>query len=565
MRFQYAALPLLLALSASSVAADDRPVVITTGYDNPAHLQRLASHFQHLKVDRKAKTVRIEALPEDLITLSKAGFKYRIDQEATATLQQRRRELSISPSGAKSIPGYSCFRTVEETYTTMDQLAQSKPQLARVTNIGPSWQKTRNPGTGYEMRVLRLSNTATDSALPNKPTLVLFGSIHAREYVPAELATRFAEGLVNGYGTDAEATWLLDNFAFQVVLQANPDGRKKAEAGASWRKNVNNSNGGNCSASKYGTDLNRNFPYHWNTVSGGSSGNQCTETYRGPSAASDPETQNLMRLVAGVRGSNGVYSGGIFPDRRGDGVSAVAPADYQGAFVDLHSYSELVLWPWGDTSNPAPNGAAMQTLGRRLAYFNSYTPQQSSELYPTDGSTDDSTYGLLGVPSFTFEVGTSFFESCSKFTSTILPKNVQALRYLARILWAPYTLPSGPDTVSVNVSASNVAAGTSVTVTANINDGTFNQSNGTEAVQNIASARAYLDAPPWAPGAKAIALNAADGSFNSSNENVTGSLSTAGLSPGVHTLYVQGTDASGKPGAPNAVRFTVTGGAKSGR
>ncbi|MGO4781234.1 hypothetical protein AB4084_37700, partial [Lysobacter sp. 2RAB21] len=91
---------------------------------------------------------------------------------------------------------------------------------------------------------------------------------------------------------------------------------------------------------------------------------------------------------------------------------------------------------------------------------------------------------------------------------------------------APYKLPSGPDTTVVNVSSATVPAGTPVTVTANINDGLFNQSNGTEAVQNIASARAYLDAPPWASGATPIALCASDGSFNSSNENVTGSIST---------------------------------------
>ena len=138
---------------------------------------------------------------------------------------------------------------------------------------------------------------AANTLRPNKPPMVLFGSIHAREYTPAELSTRFAEWLVNGYGTDAEATWLMDNYTFYLVLQANPDGRKKAETGLSWRKNVNNSNG-SCSATSVGTDLNRNFPFHWNTVAGGSSGNACTDTYRGPVPQSEPETQHLMRLVA---------------------------------------------------------------------------------------------------------------------------------------------------------------------------------------------------------------------------------------------------------------------------
>ncbi|ALN87254.1 leupeptin-inactivating enzyme 1 domain protein [Lysobacter capsici] len=559
MRFQPAALPLLLALSASAVAADDLPVFVTAHYDTPAQLQRIASRFQHLKVDRNAKTVMVEAMPADLAALTQAGFKYQVDQDLTLRSQRLQTGLQSSDAQISSIPGFACFRTVEEAYATMDNLVASKPNLARITNIGPTWQKTQSAGSGYDMRVLRLSNTATDAALPNKPTLVLFGSIHAREYAPAELVTRFAEGLVNGYGTDPEATWLLDNFAFQLVLQANPDGRKKAEAGASWRKNVNNRNGGSCSASSYGTDLNRNFPYHWNTAPGGSSGNQCAETYRGPTASSDPETQNLMRLVAGTRGSNGVYSGGIFPDRRADDVNAAAPDDTQGVFIDIHSYADLVLWPWGDTSNPPPNLSALRTLGRRMAHFNNYRPQQSSELYATDGTTTDTMYGLLGVASYAFELGGTFFESCSSFTGTTLPNNLKTLRYVARSLWAPYTLPSGPDTTVVNVSSATVPAGTPVTITANINDGLFNQSNGTEVVQNIASARAYLDAPPWASGATPIALSASDGSFNSSNENVIGSISTTGLSQGVHTVYVQGTDAAGKPGTPNAVRFTVGG------
>ena len=559
MRLPTAALPLLLALSASASAADELPVFVTAQYDNPAQLQRIASRFQHLIVDRQARTVKLEAMPEDLRALARAGFKYRIDEDATARLQQLQTALSSSPLGIKSIPGYACYRTVEETYQTLDQLVASKPQLASVRNIGPSWQKLQNPGAGYDMKVLKLTNSATDAALPNKPTLVLFGSIHAREYTPAETVTRFAEWLANGHGSDDEATWLLDNFAFQFVLQANPDGRKKAEAGSSWRKNVNNSNG-SCTGTGVGVDLNRNFPYHWNTAPGGSSGNACAETYRGPTAGSEPETQNLVRLVAGTRGSDGVYSGGIFPDRRPDDVATPAPEDYQGIFMDIHSAAQLVLWSWGDTSNPAPNSAALRALGRRMAYHNDYRPQQSDELYSTDGTTDDTMYGSLGVPAYTIELGVSFFESCSTFQNTTLPDNLKALRYAARSLWAPYKLPSGPDTTAVSVASATVPAGTPVSLTATVDDSVFNQSNGTETVHNIASARAYLDAPPWAPGAVSYAMNASDGSFNASRETVAASIPTAGLAAGVHTLYVQGTDASGKPGTPNAVRFTVGGG-----
>ena len=134
------------------------------------------------------------------------------------------------------------------------------------------------------MQVLTLTNKATTGV---KPKLLVTGSIHAREYTPAELTTRFAEYLLSRYGTDADVTWMLDTQEVQLVLQTNPDGRKRAEAGVSWRKNVNNTNG--CATSVVGTDLNRNFSFLWNT--GGSSADPCNETYMGPSAASEPRTQ----------------------------------------------------------------------------------------------------------------------------------------------------------------------------------------------------------------------------------------------------------------------------------
>ncbi|MFZ5638293.1 MAG: M14 family zinc carboxypeptidase [Pseudomonadota bacterium] len=542
----------------ASNVEDDRLSFVVVRYRDRAQLQSLASRFQHLIVDRKTRSVRTEATAADIAALRRMGMRVTIDREATERIRTVETAMAERRFGTKSISGYACYRTVEETYTTMDQLAASKPALASVSNIGPSWLKSRGTG-GYDMKVLRLTNSATDPSRPNKPPMVLFGSIHAREYTPAELVTRFGEWLVNGYGTDPEATWLMDNYTFYLVLQANPDGRKKAETGLSWRKNVDNSNG-TCSANSVGIDLNRNFPFHWSTVAGGSSGNACAETYRGPVAQSEPETQNLMRLVAGTRGASGAYSGGIFPDRRADDASSVAPDDYQGLFMDIHSYSQLVLWSWGDTTALAPNGPALRTLGRRMAYFNGYRPQQSNELYGTDGTTDDTMYGLLGVPSYTIELGVAFFESCSTFTSSTLPKNLDALKYAARNLSAPYRYPSGPNAINVTASSASVPAGTPVTITAILDDSQFNQTNGTETTHAVASARLYLDTPPWQAGATGIAMAASDGSFNATRETVSASLGTTGLAAGRHIVYVQGTDASGKPGTPNAVLLNITGG-----
>ncbi|MFD0724959.1 M14 family zinc carboxypeptidase [Lysobacter brunescens] len=565
----------------SRVAAEEYYVIIH--YRDQAELQRIAGRFQHPRIDRQARTIRVPIDAYDMSDLRRMGVRMDIDPTGTSRLRSMSQALRTGRFGARALSDFACYRTVEDTHSAMATLAVSKPALAQVMNLGPTWKKWSAGGTnGYEMQVLRLTNSATDAIRTNKPAMVLLSSIHAREYAPAELSMRFGEWLVNGYGTDAEATWLLDNYVFYLIPQGNPDGRKVAENGTLWRKNINNTNG-SCPASQTGVDLNRNFPFGWGGLDNAqTSSNACVETYRGPSAASEQETQNIMRLIAGTRGASGSYAGGIFADKRASDRTSAAPADTQGVYIDLHAFGGDVLWPWGDVQNStAPNHAGLQSLGRRMGYYNKYSPYQSAYLYPTAGATDDAMYGELGVPSYTWELGSSlvadstFFQPCSSFLSTILPDNLSALKYTARILTRPYRYPSGPETASLTVSAPSVsaarsitvAAGTTVTISAVLDDGLWGQTVGTaDPTHRIASARAYIDTPPWEAGASGgIAMNAGDGSFSTSRETVTASISTTGLSPGRHLIYVQGVDASGEAGAPNAVLVNIaTGGGGGG-
>jgi hypothetical protein len=563
----------LLPLAGAAAPPDDGDalVVVTAHWRDRAQLQQIGARFQHMIVDDRAHTARAEASREDYLALRRAGIPVEIDDRETERVRRAEAGLRAAfaarqpgvkaqagqplvVTGQESIPNYACYRTVEETYATMDGLVAAHPILARVVDIGPSWLASRNSG-GYRMRALELTNSATNGALPNKPTMVVFASIHAREYTPAELLTRFGEWLANGYGKDAQATWLLDNFKFDLVLQANPDGRKKAESGLSWRKNVDNLNG-TCSANDYGIDLNRNFNFHWNSVSGGSSGNPCDSTYRGPATMSEVETRNLLRYVAGSPDSSGIYRGGALPDRRTDDTVTPAPANYQGMFLDLHSYAQRVLWPWSFSGTAPPNNAPLRTLGRRLAWFNDYHPQQWFNMYAGDGTETDAIYGRTGAPSYTVEMGVSFFEDCNTFETSTYPKNIAAIRYAARSLWAPYVYPAGPDTSALNASPALAVPGTPVTITATVDDGTFNQSAGTEPVQAIASVTAYIDHTPW-NGGGARSMSPGDGRFDGSREVATLRIDTRGLAPGRHVVYVQGKDAAGQAGTPQAVYFSV--------
>jgi hypothetical protein len=566
----------LVACCTSPLRAEEW--VVEAHYPDRAALIRAASRFQHPVVDAQRQTLRVDTDEAGIRALEDAGLSVSVDAGETARLRGAYATMraaleshapQLTGDGYPSIPGFACYRTVEGTYQTMDDLVAAQPGLAEVHEIGPTWQKTQNPAQGYTMRALRVTNLATAAADPDRPKMVVFGSIHAREYTPAELLTRMAEWLVDGYGSDAQATWLVDHVDFRFVLQANPDGRKKAETGIGWRKNTNTVDGSCPGApstfSQPGIDLNRNFPFHWNTTDGeGSSDWTCDQTFHGPSAGSEPETQNLVAYVAGAPGTGGVYSGGALPDRRSDDLLSAAPDDYAGLFFDIHSYSQLVLWSWGDTQSAAPNDTALRSLGRRIAWFNDYTPQASVELYPTDGTTDDTFYGLLGTPSYTIELGTSFFESCSSFTNTTYPENLAALKYAARTAQAPYRLPAGPDVYGLAVSAvAQGAGGPYVTLSATVDDLRYNQSNGSQTTYAIRAANAYLDTPPWQPGATPIALQAADGSFDGKTEAVRGDVALGALAPGRHILYVQGVNAlgggNGTPGAPDAVFVDVPG------
>src|SRR5207342_742050 len=144
------------------------------------------------------------------------------------------------------------------------------------------------------------------------------------------------------------------------------------------------------------------------------------------------------------------------------------------------------------------------------------------------------------------------FEDCETFETSTYPMNIEALKYAARTLFSPYTMPGGPDTTEIAVSALTVPRGKAVAVSAWVDDARFNQNNGAEAVQNVASVRAYLDAPPWATNPNSFVMTPNDGAFNSSRELVTLTIPTGNLRAGRHIVYVSGTDASGNPGTPRA-------------
>jgi hypothetical protein len=239
----------------------------------------------------------------------------------------------------------------------------------------------------------------------------------------------------------------------------------------------------------------------------------------------------------------------LIPDQRGEALTDPAPSGTTGLFITLHSYSELVLWPWGNTTAPAPNHMNLKALGDKFARYNNYLScQPSSCLYAANGASDDWIYGELGIPAFTFEVGQSFMPPLSEVENVQWPENGPALQYAAKIARTPYLTVHGPDTLAIQTTAS--ADGKSVTLTAVIND----SKNGN---QSVAGAELSVDTPFWVPGTPTIGTIASDGTFEETIETVTTVIDTAGLANGRHMLFMRGRDADGNWGAPTAQFFIV--------
>ena len=507
-----------------------------------------ATHIMSLDAYEKR---RLEQFGFDVTSYPQWLEKYRQNRLAyLQSVQSRSRDDSATQKQSvaqQGINNFECYPTVEETYQQASDLAAANPALASWIDIGNSWEKENGIG-GYDLMVLKITNSAISA---DKPALFVHSAMHAREYTTAALTLEFAKQLLGQYQSNADIRWIVDWHEVHILFHMNPDGRKKAEQGLFWRKNTNQDY---CSPTSNirGADLNRNFTHFWDITNGqGSSGSQCSTTYRGPAPGSEPETQVVE-----------TYIRELFDDSRGANDTDPASLDTSGIHLDIHSYSELILWPYGHTNSPAPNAVALQTLGRKLAFFNDYTPQQSVGLYFTDGTSDNVSYGELGVPAFTFELGTAFFQDCSTYENTIRPDNLPALMYAAKAVRAPYRLPAGPEVINPSVSPAapgGMPAGTLVTLRMTATDQRFNNSNGTEPAQNVVSAEYFIDSPPWSdtpPVANPMSL--ADSNPNSPVEEFEAVIDTTGFSQGQHTLYMQATDQDGNTGVVSAVFLEIS-------
>ncbi len=366
------------------------------------------------------KYIDVLVVPEEIARLEQSGLRYSVEApDLTAFFQSR-----FDPS--RDMGGY---RTLSEIYLAMDSIANQNPLIVR-----GKW----SIGNTLENRPIYVMKISDNALLDeDEPEVYYYGAIHAREVITPELLIYFMRYLTNNYGIDPQVTYLVDNRELFFSTVVNPDGYYHNEViepggGGLWRKNRRNNGDGS-----YGIDLNRNFGYQWGYDDEGSSPNGSSETYRGASAFSEPETQRVRDFMIS---RNFVIA------------------------LSYHSYGNYFLWPWGYDQVYTPDNDIFQTMGDSIRAQTNYAigpPWQL--LYPVNGSTDDWGYGEQTLKDKTYavtiEVGTQsddFWPPTSRITP-LVQANIYPNLFVARIADKPEKLrvPAQPQIYPLGIIEAN--------------------------------------------------------------------------------------------------------------
>ncbi|WP_026454252.1 M14 family metallopeptidase [Saccharomonospora iraqiensis] len=318
-------------------------------------------------------TVTLVATPEQARGLRADGIDLDRTGDFDRALADRNPDTDMRAAADEFPAGDEDYHTYTELTDKLTTAEAEHGDIASLSSVGESHE-------GRALHLMKISdNVAVDE---DEPEVLFTCNQHAREHLTTEMCLHIVERFTDDYGSDPAVTELVNTREILVVPTMNPDGAEYDISGGQyqgWRKNRQGWDG---------TDLNRNWGYEWGCC-GGSSGWPFSDTYRGSSPFSAPETAAVADFVE----------------------SRIVGGEQQiTAHLDFHSYSELVLWPYGYTYDDTAEGMTREEaerfadVGTRMAATNGYTPQQSSDLYITDGGINDWMWGEHDIFSFTFEM-----------------------------------------------------------------------------------------------------------------------------------------------------------------
>ncbi len=354
-----------------------------------------------------------------------------------------------------SMGGYYTF---EELTYHLDELSLLYPEIiSEKVSIGLTLE-------GRNIWAIKISDNYLEDE--NEPEVLYTGLHHAREPMSYMNLFYFMHWIGENYQSDDLATHIVNNRELWFIPAINPDGLVYNQSiapngGGMQRKNARQT----CNGTPTGVDLNRNYSYMWGLDNEGSSPDGCSETYRGTSPFSEPETQAVANFVEQH----------TFP-----------------LAMNYHSYSNLLIYPFGyeyENNAPQEDVDIMVEYGEDMVQYNNYVLGTGPDLlYPVNGEACDWMYGVHDIIAYTPEIGSQndgFWPS----TTRILPlaeENLYPNQFIAINVGSRYD-------VEANVESDIFSSGESYPLNINIMNKGLGESNGNVYVNILSSDNLFFE------------------------------------------------------------------------
>jgi hypothetical protein len=386
------ALTLVVVLAISALAAAGHPapqaadepllrVRVRTTDVTGVKEQLTAAGYDVLVSDRAASTIDLAVTRAEWRSLESSGLEVVLVDQARP-LQEALQNTEEQPAAATepmvmaaAVP--ATYETLEAIIGRMQDIASAHPAIAQLVDITATYN-TPPTAEGRHLYALKISdNVAVDE---DEPAMLIVSAHHAREITTPLITLGAATRLTAGYASDARIAAAVDGHEIWIAPIWNPDGYSHVFATDNlWRKNRRVFAGG------VGVDQNRNYAQGWGASCAGST-SVGSETYKGPSASSEAETQTLMTWSARERFAK---------------------------VIDYHSYGREVLYGYRCLAHPFTSWMQQEAVALSLASGYGGTTRVPS----AEGEHQEWQFAKMGAYAFLIETHTQFQPSYSSAVS----------------------------------------------------------------------------------------------------------------------------------------------------